>query len=78
MRSHSHGFNIFSLAFYVFSFFLVRKRLLRAYSVLVYLEVVCHMALAVYYTGWGNGFQVTLIGMSALLFFAEYMGTACR
>ena len=31
------------------------------------------MTLAVIYTGWGNGFQITLIGMNILTFFAEYV-----
>lgn len=36
------------------------------------------MTLAVIYTGWGNGFQITLIGMNILTFFAEYVGRSIR
>lgn len=67
-------FNVFSLLFYACGFYVVYREWLRVYCELVYLEVVCHMVLAAYFTGWENGFQVTLIGMSVLLFFAEYMG----
>ena len=69
-------FNVFSMAFYAFSFILIWKDRLRVFSYAVYVEVVLHMMLAVFFTGWENGFQVTLVGMSALLYFAEYMGHA--
>lgn len=70
--------NVFSLAFYVFSLTLVNKGYLRLFSILTYIEVVCHMTLAVFFTGWENGFQITLIGLSALVFFAEYIGHSLR
>ena len=68
------SFNIFSMAFYLFSFLLIYKNRLYEFVVAAYLEVLLHMCLAVYFTGWENGFQITLIGMNILLFFAEYMG----
>ena len=67
-------FNVFSIAFYVASLFLVRYEKWLAFCVAVYLEVLVHMTLAVYFTGWGSGFQITIIGMFILLFFAEYVG----
>ena len=69
-------FNVLSLAFYAASFILIWKNQLRVFSVAVYIEVLLHMTLAALFTGWGNGFQVTLVGLSALLYFAEYMGHA--
>ena len=69
-------FNVFSIAFYALSFVLIKKDQLRIFSDAVYVEVVLHMTLAAFFTGWGNGFQVTLVGLSALLYFAEYMGHA--
>ncbi len=68
-------FNIFSIAFYIATFFLIYRGMLRTFVIATYLEVIAHMTLAVYFVGWGSGFQVTLIGMSAFAFFAEY---ACR
>ena len=66
-------FNIFSIVFYVFTLLMVRAENLWLYAVSVHLEVVTHMALAVCFVGPIGGFQVTLIGMNALAFYAEYM-----
>lgn len=67
-------FNIFSIAFYASSSYLVYRDKLREFVVATYLEIVVHMTLASYFTGWENGFQVTLIGMYIALFFCEYVG----
>jgi diguanylate cyclase (GGDEF)-like protein len=67
-------FNIFSVVFYLFSLILVRKEKMLEFTVAVYLEILAHMTCAVYFVGWNCGFQNTLIGMSVLLFFAEYVG----
>ena len=67
-------FNIFSIIFYVFTLFMIHKEFLRYFVIGTYIEVLLHMTLAVIYTGWGNGFQITLIGMNILAFFAEYVG----
>lgn len=71
-------FNIFSMIFYFTLPVLVHFEMLRTYAVLVYLEVVAHMTCAVCYVGWGAGFQVSLIGMSILAFFAEYVERSLR
>jgi diguanylate cyclase (GGDEF)-like protein len=47
---------------------------LLTFIVATYLEVLVHMTLAVYFTGWENGFQITLFGMNIMIFFAEYLG----
>lgn len=67
-------FNIFSIIFYLSSLYLVYREKLLSFVVAVYLEILAHMTLAVYFVGWEGGFQNTLIGMSVLLFFAEYVG----
>lgn len=67
-------FNIFSIIFYLFTLFMIYKGFLRYFVVGTYLEVLLHMTLAVIYTGWDHGFQITLIGMNILTFFAEYVG----
>ncbi len=66
-------FNVFSIVFYTAMLAAVLKEHIRYYSILVYLEVVAHMSLAVYYTGWSSGFQVTLIGMNIVLAYSEYI-----
>ena len=67
-------FNIFSMLFYLRAFYLIHKNRLYEYVVTTYLEVVIHMCFATYFTGWENGFQITLIGLSILIFFSEYVG----
>lgn len=66
-------FNIFSIAFYLFSLLLIKQERVWLYSVLIHLEVVAHMSLAVCFVGVDGGFHMTLIGMSALAFYAEYV-----
>ena len=66
--------NYFSIACYVLLPILIAKSNLRAFCILTYAEVVLHMALAVYFTGWNSGFQVTLIGMTILTSYSEYVG----
>lgn len=67
-------FNAFSIVFYLCTLILIDRGKYRAYVASVYVEVVLHMMLASVLVGWDAGFQVTLIGMSILAFFAEYFG----
>lgn len=67
-------FNAFSIVFYLASIVLIRSEWFRAYVISVFLEVVAHMVFAVINVGWNAGFQVTLIGMCVLAYFAEYLG----
>ena len=71
-------FNVFSICFYIFMLFVIYKEWLPFYAVSVYLEVAAHMTLAVILTGWESGFQVTIIGMSVLAFYAEYTGRTLK
>ena len=71
-------FNIFSIAFYILMLFVVYKGWLPFYTYAVYTEVALHMTLAVILTGWGSGFQFTLIGMNVLAFYAEYTGRVLK
>lgn len=66
-------FNIFSIIFYILTPLLIKNKKIFAYAVLVYLEVVAHMSLAVIFVGADAGFQVTLIGLNILVFYAEYL-----
>ncbi len=66
-------FNIGSICFYLFLFYIVYRGMFRFYVVTMYLEVVLHMTAASIFTGWESGFQVTLIAMSILLFYSEYL-----
>jgi diguanylate cyclase (GGDEF)-like protein len=40
------------------------------------IEVLLHMTAAVYFTGWENGFQITLLGITQMLVISEYLGRA--
>ncbi len=71
-------FNVFSIIFYIIMLYVVNKEWLPFYAVAVYLEVAVHMTLAVVLTGWNSGFQITLIGMSVLAFYAEYTGRTLK
>ena len=79
---HSFGvtpmarFNVFSMAFYLVMPVLIHRESFRAFVILVYIEVVLHMTLAVYFVGWECGFQITLVGLNILLFYSEYVGRA--
>ncbi|MBR2761527.1 MAG: GGDEF domain-containing protein [Solobacterium sp.] len=68
------GFNLFSVLFYIAILFLIHKNRLAWFVGLSYLEILLHMGLAVYFTGWNSGFQITLIGICTLLYYAEYVG----
>ena len=65
--------NLCSIIFYLMTIPMLRKDMLWLYSVSVYLEVVIHMSIAVYFVGVDSGFQLTLIGMSVLAFYSEYL-----
>ena len=66
--------NVFSIVFYSVMLFVVYKRWNTFYSIAVYIEVLVHMTMAIVLTGWDSGFQISIIGMSILLFNSEYLG----
>ena len=67
-------FNVFSIAFYIFCFYLNYKAKFREFVLFALIEVLLHMTAAVYYTGWENGFQITLVGITLMLVISEYLG----
>ena len=71
-------FNIFSIIFYVISLVIIYFGFFRFFVVSTYLEILLHMTLAIIYTGWDHGFQITLIGINSLAFFAEYLGRSIQ
>ena len=72
------GFNIFSICFYVAVFPIIKLEKMRLFAISVFLEVLAHMSLAVFFVGWLPGFQITLISINILIFFAEYLGKTLR
>ncbi len=66
-------FNIFSVIFYLSTILMLKHERFWLYAVLVYLEVVVHMGLAVVFVGADSGFQLALIGMNVLGFYADYL-----
>ncbi|MCR5232895.1 MAG: diguanylate cyclase [Lachnospiraceae bacterium] len=71
-------FNIGSSVFYFIMLFVIACKGLRFFIVASYIEVVAHMTAAVIFIGWGSGFQISLIGINFLLFFAEYTARTIR
>lgn len=67
-------FNVFSIAFYIFCFYLNYKAKFKEFVLYALIEVLLHMTAAVYYTGWENGFQITLVGITLMLVISEYLG----
>jgi diguanylate cyclase (GGDEF)-like protein len=70
--------NIFSILFYFVMLWVSYKGWLAVYAPAVFLEVTFHMSLAVIYTGWGHGFEITLIGMNVLAVYAEHVGRTVK
>lgn len=66
--------NVGSVIFYGIMVFLIHKSHLTLFSIATYFEIAIHMALAIIFTGWSAGFQITIIGIVILLFFCEYVG----
>lgn len=66
------GFNIFSIVFYFSGFLLIKKNKLALYINLTAFEVVAHMIFAVICLGIGYGFEMCLICIVAIFFYAEY------
>lgn len=72
-------FNIFSMIFYAGMMIVVsRKGLFQSYALLLYVEVLLHMSAAVCCTGWNSGFQNTLIGMSVIFFYFEFVAKCLK
>lgn len=71
-------FNIGSAVFYLLMQIVIAFKLLRVFIVASYIEVVAHMTAAVIFVGWDSGFQISLIGISFLLFFAEYVARTIK
>lgn len=67
-------FNAFSILFYLGMLWIVVRGELFYFVIATYVEVVIHMTLAVCLVGAAAGFQVTLVSMNILLFYAEYVG----
>ena len=70
--------NIGSILFYAVMLFLIFKSHLSVFAVATFLEICAHMTLAIIFTGWGAGFQITLIGIVILLFFGEYIARSLK
>lgn len=64
--------NIFSVLTYLTNFIILHKKLLRASSIIVFVEIIVHMFLTILCVGTGSGFQQYFIGCAAVIFFMEY------
>lgn len=70
--------NAASILFYAGMMLLIRFGKRKTFVVSTFLEVTFHMGLAIYFTGWDVGFQICLIGVCVLLFYAEYAGRTLK
>ena len=68
--------NLLSILFYIVMFVLIDKEQLSRFVTLTFLAINVHMFMAICYTGWDAGYQITLIAICNLLGFAEYIGRA--
>lgn len=66
------NFNIFSIIFYFCGFVLIGRKQLALYINLTGFEVIAHMIFAVICLGIGYGFEMCLICIVAVFFYAEY------
>ena len=66
------NFNIFSMIFYFCSYAFIKKNMLALYINLMAFEVIVHMIFAVVCVGTGYGFQMCLICIVSIFFYAEY------
>lgn len=66
------GFNIASVLFYLGGFVLIKGNKLSKYIHLMAFEVILHMILAVMCLGMDYGFQMCLICIVSIFFYAEY------
>lgn len=66
------NFNIFSMIFYFCSYVLIKSSKLSKYVSLTAFEVIGHMILAVICLGLAYGFQMCLISIVSIFFYAEY------
>ncbi len=64
--------NIGSITFYLIQFLIIKKKLFNTYVYLVSTEISAYMVVATLICGPESGFQITLIGMTCLIFFAGY------
>lgn len=66
------NFNIFSMIFYFCSFAFIKAGMLSKYINLMAFEVIMHMIFAVVCLGLGYGFQMCLVSIVSIFFYAEY------
>ena len=66
--------NLFSASFYVLMVFFVYKKWYFTFTIVSFIEICINMGVTIYFIGWGNGFQIVLIGICILLAYAEYIG----
>lgn len=68
--------NLLSITFYIIMLLLIDRDQLNRFVTLTFLEINLHMGLAICYTGWEAGYQITLVAICILLAFSEYIGRA--
>ena len=62
-------FNMVSVSVFLLSFFFIRRGMILLSALLPTIEVILHAGLAVYFLGWGSGFQYYLFVLPIIGFF---------
>ena len=71
-------FNVGSVLFYIWILFVIHRGNYQTFVFGTFLEVCLHMGVAICCVGWEADFQICLIGICVLLFYAEYVGRSLK
>ena len=63
---------------FVFALRLLRRDRIRAHILTLYLTELIHLAVSAICLGWSAGFQLPLIGLTAMIFLGEYLGRSMK
>lgn len=58
--------------------YLLRKGKIRAYLLALYLSELIQLTVSAVFVGWSAGFQVPLVGLTAMVFLGEYLGRSMK
>lgn len=66
-------FNLLSITFYLFCFFILNSRHIRLYMYSTVAEILVHMIFATVCCGWNYGFELYGFALSSVIFYTHYV-----
>ncbi len=66
-------FNIVSVSIYIFTFYLIFKKYMQAFIILVIVEVQVHLVCATIFIGWDSGFPFYPFGLIMVIYYTRYI-----